>query len=158
MTKPHQPEPAAAAPQHPVDVFLLLTDGDQVLLGLRQDTGYADGEWNAPSGKLEIGETALAGIRREAAEEVGVHLDADEPHFAATVHHRNRNGQGRIGLVFTADFDAGRHGEPVNAEPHKCAQIGWFPLDELPAETDRYTTACITAWRTCTPLYLSGWA
>ncbi|BCY08804.1 hypothetical protein L3i22_038920 [Actinoplanes sp. L3-i22] len=84
-------------------------------------------------------------------------LDGDEPYLAATVHHRNRDGQGRIGLVFTAVFDAGRHGEPINAEPHKCAKVGWFPLAELPAETDRYTRACITAWRTRTPLYLSGW-
>jgi ADP-ribose pyrophosphatase YjhB (NUDIX family) len=144
-------------PKHPVDLFLLLVDADRVLLALRAGTGYADGWWNAPSGKLEVGETALAGIRREAAEEIGLRFGADEPRLAATVHHRNRDEQGRIGLVFTADFDAARHGEPVNREPHKCGEIRWFPLDELPEATDRYTAACITAWRTGTSLQLSGW-
>ncbi|GAA2913173.1 hypothetical protein Acy02nite_90510 [Actinoplanes cyaneus] len=155
MNAPHQP--SAAAPRHPVDVFLLLHDGPKVLLALRAGTGYADGERNLVSGKLETGETALAGVRREAAEEVGLRLGEDDVHFTATVHHRNRNGQGRIGLVFTAAFEPGRHGEPVNAEPHKCAGIEWFPFDELPAETDRYTLACVAAWRSGERLHLSGW-
>ncbi|HEX5201644.1 MAG TPA: hypothetical protein VFW27_17085 [Actinoplanes sp.] len=34
----------------PVDVFLVLTDGDRVLMGLRRNTGFADGQWNLPSG------------------------------------------------------------------------------------------------------------
>jgi hypothetical protein len=29
------------APTHPVDVLLILTDGDRVLLALRDGTGYA---------------------------------------------------------------------------------------------------------------------
>lgn len=38
-----------ATPTHPVDVLLILTTGDQVLLALRDGTGYADGMWNLPS-------------------------------------------------------------------------------------------------------------
>ena len=152
MTDAYPSEP----PRHPVDLFLLLVDGDQVLLALRQGTGYADGKWNAPSGKLEPGEDAVTGIRREAAEEIGVRFGGSEPHFAAVVHHRDRE-HGRIGLVFTAVFDADRHGEPVNREPHKCGGLRWFALDGLPPDTDVYTVAAISAWRTGTPLRLSGW-
>jgi hypothetical protein len=36
----------------------------------------------------------------------------------------NTAGLARVGLVFTVTYDAARHGEPVNAEPHKCAKIG----------------------------------
>jgi 8-oxo-dGTP pyrophosphatase MutT (NUDIX family) len=139
-----------------VDVFLLLIDGDRVLLALREGTGYADGQWNLPSGKLELDEDAVTGIRREAAEEIGVHFDGDEPHFVAVVHHRNPE-HGRIGLIFTAQFDVDRHGEPVNQEPHKCGGIRWFPLDAIPPNTYPYTVAAITAWQTGTPLQLSGW-
>lgn len=72
------------------------------------------------------------------------------------MHHRNA-WHGRIGLVFTAEFDAGRHGEPVNREPHKCGDIRWFPLDALPSNTDSYTVAAIAAWQAGTALQLSGW-
>lgn len=147
---------AVPHPTHPVDVLLLLTDADRVLLALRKG-GYGEGWWNLPSGKLEIGEDALTGIRREAAEEIGVHFDGDEPHFVATVHHRSPDDHGRIGLVFTARFDARRHRDPVNNEPDKCDALRWFRPRELPAQTLPYTVSCIAAWRSGTPLYLGGW-
>ncbi|WP_267594745.1 hypothetical protein [Carbonactinospora thermoautotrophica] len=34
-------------------------------------------------------------------------------------------------------------GEPVNAEPHRCAQLGWFPLDCLPQPMVPYAAAAI---------------
>jgi 8-oxo-dGTP diphosphatase len=145
------------APTHPVDVLLILSDGDHVLLALRDGTGYADGQWNLPSGKLEIGEDAVTALVRETAEEIGVRLTADEPRMVATVHHRNSAGLARVGLAFTAAHDPARHGEPVNNEPHKCAKIGWFPADILPSNTYPYTSACVAAWRDGAPLRLSGW-
>jgi 8-oxo-dGTP diphosphatase len=156
VTQVEPAAPLASAPTHPVDVFVLLIDGGRVLLNLRAGTGYADGQWVAASGKLEPGEDAVTAVRREAAEEIGVHFDGDEPQFAAVVHHRNPE-HCRVGLVFTATFDASRHGKPVNREPHKCAELRWFPLDALPANTYPSTVAVITAWRSATQLYLSGW-
>ncbi|GAA2471490.1 NUDIX domain-containing protein [Winogradskya humida] len=145
------------APLHPVDVLLLLTDGDQVLLALRDGTGYADGQWNLPSGKLEHGEDALSAVIRETREEIGLHLDPQEPRMVATVHHRNNAGKSRVGLVFTAAYDAARHGEPVNAEPHKCAKIEWAPVELLPSNTYPFTSACVRAFQEGQPFALSGW-
>ncbi|MEV0898212.1 NUDIX domain-containing protein [Actinoplanes sp. NPDC049802] len=144
-------------PTHPVDVLLLLADGDRVLLGLRDGTGYADGCWVLPSGKLEIGEDVVTAVVRETAEEVGIRLTVEEVRLAATVHHRSVAGQGRIGLVFAVEYEPALHGEPVNAEPHKCAQIAWFPADRLPASTYPSTAAGVAAWRDGEPLRLSGW-
>ena len=144
-------------PTHPVDVLLILTDGDHVLLALRDGTNYADGQWNLPSGKLEVGEDAVTAVVRETGEEIGVRLRPDEPRMVATVHHRNTAGLARLGLVFAAAHDPARHGEPVNAEPHKCAKIEWFPADMLPTNTYPYTAACVAAWRDGAPLRLSGW-
>jgi len=107
---------------HPVDVLLLLTGADRVLLALRAGTGYADGQWNLPSGKLELGEDALSAVIREAREEIWVQLATDEPRMAAVVHHRNAAGLARVGLIFAVAYDPGRHGEPVNAEPHDPPQ------------------------------------
>ena len=61
---PPAPTSTGTAPRHPVDVFLLLTDVDRVLLALRSGTGYADGQWNLPSGKLEFGEDAISAVIR----------------------------------------------------------------------------------------------
>jgi 8-oxo-dGTP pyrophosphatase MutT (NUDIX family) len=146
-----------AAPTHPVDVLLILTDGDQVLLALRDGTGYADGQWNLPSGKLEIGEDAVSGLIRETREEIGICLAHDAPRLVATVHHRNTSGHARVGLVFAARHDPTRYGQPVNAEPHKCAKIAWFPSDRLPPNTYPYTAASVAAYRKGEPLRLSGW-
>jgi 8-oxo-dGTP diphosphatase len=145
-----------APPQHPVDVFLLLHDGDRVLLALRDGTGYADHLWNLPSGKMEYDEHVLTAVRREAAEEIGIQFEQDELQFAGVVHHRN-DWHGRIGLVFSVVYDPDRHGEPVNQEPHKCAEVRWTPTASIPANTYPYTVAAITAWRTGTPLQLCGW-
>ena len=143
---------------HPVDVLLLLTHADQVLLALREGTGYADGQWNLPSGKLEFGEDAISGVVREAREEIGVQLRADEPRMVATVHHRNTAGLARVGLAFAVAFDPARHGEPANAEPDKCAKIEWFPADMLPSNTYPYTAACVRAFHGGVPFALSGWS
>jgi ADP-ribose pyrophosphatase YjhB (NUDIX family) len=147
-----------AAPTHPVDVLLILTHTDHVLLALREGTGYADGQWNLPSGKLEHDEDAITGIVRETREEIGVQLNPGEPRMVTTVHHRNTAGLTRIGLVFSVAFDPARHGDPVNAEPHKCAKIEWFPVDMLPSNTYPYTTTCVRAFRDGTPFSLSGWS
>jgi 8-oxo-dGTP diphosphatase len=146
-----------APPTHPVDVLLILTEGDRILLALREGTGYADGMWNLPSGKLETGEDVLSAVVREAREEIGIRLAADEPRMVATVHHRNSAGLARVGLVFAVAHDPVRHGELVNAEPHKCAKIEWFPADMLPTNTYPFTTACVTAYGNGEPLRLSGW-
>ena len=56
-------------------VFLLRrgSDGDEVLLQLRQNTGYMDGYWAAAAaGHVERGETAYDAARREAREEIDV--------------------------------------------------------------------------------------
>jgi 8-oxo-dGTP diphosphatase len=145
------------APMHPVDVLLILTDADHVLLALRDGTGYADGQWNLPSGKLEHGEDAISAVIREAREEIGVQLGTDAPRMVATVHHRNAAGLARVGLVFAVAYNAHQHGEPANAEPHKCAKIGWFPIDMLPSNTYAYTAACVRAFRDGEPFRLSGW-
>jgi 8-oxo-dGTP diphosphatase len=141
----------------PVDVLLVLTRGTEVLLALREGTGYADGQWNLPSGKLEEGEHALVAMVREAREEIGIRLGPADLLPAGTVHFRNPEGQGRVGLFFAVESDPGRQGEPVNAEPHKCAKIDWFSLDMLPENTVRYTAVGIGLHRQGGSFVVAGW-
>ncbi|MEU8194548.1 NUDIX domain-containing protein [Microbispora amethystogenes] len=126
-----------------VDVHLLVTDGDRVLLGRRHGTGYADGEWQImPSGHLEEGETAVDATIREAREELGI--DPYGCEVVHVMHHRNPGGTARVGLFLVP---GGYTGTPVNAEPHKCAELGWFPMDRLPERTVPYARAGVEAVR-----------
>jgi 8-oxo-dGTP pyrophosphatase MutT (NUDIX family) len=137
--------------------MLILTRRHEILLALRQGTGYCDGQYNVPSGKLEDGETILDAVVREAREEIGLSLTPDELRHGATVHCRNPEGQRRFGLFFAVELDVHRHGEPFNAEPHKCAKIEWFPIDMLPENTVPYTAAGVEALRSGISFRLAEW-
>jgi 8-oxo-dGTP diphosphatase len=140
-----------------LDVFLLLTRQDHVLLGLRQGTGFADGQWNLPSGKAEPGEGAVAAIIREAREEIGIQLTEDEVNFAATVHCRNTDTDSRVGLFFQATARPSPLAAPYNAEPHKCAKIAWHPMAMLPATTMPYSALGISLYQRKAHFGTTGW-
>jgi 8-oxo-dGTP diphosphatase len=137
-----------------VDVLLLVIRDDRVLLAERAGTGYADGQWNLPSGKLEDGEDLVAAVIREAREEIAIELSRDDVDMVTSVHNRNENGRARVGFFFRARR---WRGDPHNAEPHKCARIDWFPLDRLPANTVPYTRAGVELFLRGEPFGLNGW-
>ncbi len=117
----------------PASYVFLLREHDlehEVLLQLRQNTGYMDGHWAAAAaGHVEKGETAPDAARREAAEELDI---SDLRLDFVTAMQRTRGGEPideRIDFFFT-----GRswQGEPRIVEPDKCADLRWFPLTALP--------------------------
>jgi 8-oxo-dGTP diphosphatase len=140
-----------------LDVFLLLTRNDHVLLALRQGTGFADGMWNLPSGKAETAESAIAAVIREAHEELGIHLTGRQLSYVATVHCRNSDSDTRIGLFFQADASDAPGAIPYNAEPHKCAKLAWHPLTILPAATMPYSAAGIDLYLCKAHFRAIGW-
>jgi 8-oxo-dGTP diphosphatase len=147
-------QPTLAPYRSIVDALLILTRDDHVLLAQRQGTGYADGAWNLPSGKLEHGETAAQAAIREGMEEIGVSIKEPDLAFAHLIHYRNSIGDARMGVFFQVRV---WRGEPYNAEPHKCAQIQWFPAGQLPAETYPYTAEGVRAYIQGAPYSAVGW-
>jgi len=129
-----------------VDVHLLLLRGADLLLARRAGTGYADGLLNAPSGHLEDGEDVRSAMLREAREEIGLELTAEELEAVLVMQHRSPSGAARIGWFFAARL-AGGAAEPVNMEPDKCSELGWYPLDALPDDMVAYCRAGIDAYR-----------
>ncbi|WP_330249816.1 NUDIX domain-containing protein [Nocardia sp. NBC_00565] len=133
--------PAAKTQRHKVtgDVHLVLRCGDNVLFGRRQNTGFGDGAWHLPSGHLEAEESVVAALIREAEEEVGVVIRAEDVRFSHVMHSSSSGG--RVAFFFTVtDWE----GEPVNREPEKCSALGWFALDALP---DHMIDYCRNAMR-----------
>ncbi len=113
-------------------VFLLRdgSSGTEVLLQLRQNTGYMDDHWAAAAaGHVERGETAYDAAHREAAEEIAV---TDLALEFVTSMQRTQHSEPideRVDFFFTARSWGG---EPTVVEPEKCADLGWFPLTALP--------------------------
>jgi ADP-ribose pyrophosphatase YjhB (NUDIX family) len=106
------------------------------------------------AGKLEHGEDLVSALIREAREEVDVALERDDLRMATSVHYLNTEGHARVGFLFHART---WRGEPRNAEPHKCSQIRWFPMDQLPDNTVPYTHAGVELFRRGEPFGLQGW-
>ncbi|MGW7692386.1 methyltransferase domain-containing protein [Streptomyces asiaticus] len=132
-----------------VDVHLILRRGGDVLLARRANTGYADGLLHAPSGHVEDGEDVRAAMVREAAEEIGISLGPDEVRVVLVLQHKAPTGDARTGWFFEAEVGerGGGGREPVNREPEKCSELGWFPLDALPDDMVAYCRAGLEAYR-----------
>jgi len=108
-------------------------NGAEVLLHLRQGTGYMDGHWATIAGHVEAGESVLAAAVREGREEVGVEI-AEADLVPLTVMQRTQNNddpiEERVDFIFTCRLWIG---EPRRAELDKSAALGWFPLSDLPS-------------------------
>jgi 8-oxo-dGTP diphosphatase len=116
-----------------VATLLFVIRGGQVLL-MRKKRGLGAGKINAPGGRLEPGETALAAALREVEEEVRVRpLGA---RHRGELRFQFADGYALECHVFSADGCEGEAEETDEAAPR------WYPLDEIPYDEmwtdDRY--------------------
>ena len=96
-------------------------NGQEVLLHLRQNTGYMDGCWDfAGSGHVDENETARQAVARECLEELGITVNPADMEFVHLCH--------RV------------------MEPEKDAGLRWFPTEALPENT---STAVEVMLRPC---------
>src|SRR5262245_51925667 len=104
---------SSSVQQAVVDVFIALRHpgSGELLFGLRLPHLFAGGQYNLISGKAEPGDPAVDALIREAREEAGITLDPADLHPLGAVHTAGSGGLPRIGLVYSAVYDAGRHGQ-----------------------------------------------
>jgi len=120
----------------------LFRKGDEILLSLRKNTGYHDGDYSLPAGHIEEGEYALEAAIREAKEEAGVDI---APQDLKMAHMMYRICADHVRADYFFEVTKWE-GEIHNPEPDKCDALDWLKLSELPANTTPYIKAALTAY------------
>lgn len=126
--------------------YVIFRRGEEVLLQLRQNTGYHDGHWaTAAAGHVEQGESVIAAAVREAYEELGVGIDETDL-VPLTVMHRTGARHApvdeRVDFFFVC---RSWEGEPRRMEPDKASALEWFPLGALPTPVVPHELAVLSS-------------
>jgi 8-oxo-dGTP diphosphatase len=110
--------------------YVLLEKAGKYAFLLRSNTNWMDGFYGLPAGKVEKGESASAGIIREAKEEVGITIEIQELEAAIVCHRKSEDDTDSwVDVVFKAENWIG---EVINAEPTVHGRVDWFAYDGLP--------------------------
>lgn len=104
----------------------LIIKKNEILLGLRTNC-YGEGNYGIPGGHLEYGETIENAVKRELEEELGIKVlklsfnsIIDEP----------RENEHYIQINFLIEE---YRGKVEIKEPHKCKEVRWFDINNLPS-------------------------
>ena len=122
--------------------YLFLIKDGKILLSLRSQTGYEDGNYSLPAGHVEDGETLTECLCREAKEEIGIDIDKKDISLVYVMHRKETDI--RVDFFFTTTKWAGT---PTNCELLKCDDLSWFALNALPENTVPCIRAAIEGWR-----------
>lgn len=119
--------------------YLILENGDRILLLKRQNTGFRDGYWSLIAGHVDEGENFREAMVREAEEEaeIQIQLEDIEPY---AVMHRDSEDSPYVDVFFTCKR---WEGEIENGEPEKCEKLEWFEKDDLPENTIEFVRKAI---------------
>lgn len=136
----------------PVAVHLLLVQDGKVLMLRRYNTGYQDGNYSVVAGHIDGGEELKTAMIREAREEAGITISPSDLSVVGVIH-----------LVEDDEYvsfflHASKYsGEIVNMELHKCDDLRWFDLDDLPSNTIPYVRRAIQNYRAGVWFDSLGW-
>lgn len=110
--------------------ILLKRQDGRVAFLLRSNTGWMDGKYSLPSGRVDEGESPTIAAIRETQEEVGVDIDVSNLQVVLTLHrYSSSDDTVWVDTYFEATM---WKGQISNKEPHKHGDLSWFALDQLP--------------------------
>lgn len=137
----------------PLSVHLILIENEKILLLKRQNTGFADGMFSLPAGKLEKNESAIDAMIREAKEEINIDIKYQDIEVRQ-VMNRKGNDRERIDYFFTIKK---YNGKINNNEPKKCEFLEWFDIDKLPQNTIPYIKYALEEYKKDIKFTFFGW-
>lgn len=114
----------------------------KILLLKRSGTGWMDGQWGLPGGKVDHGETMKQAAVREAKEEIGIAIELDDLELALLGHNLSDGNYWMHAIFIVKKYK----GKVVNAEPHMHSEIEWFDIDKLPEPTITTTVGYINKY------------
>ena len=121
-------------------VYVIPKRGDEILLFRRFNTGFGDGQYSFIAGHVEEGASVTATAMREALEEAGIGLSAQDLGFAHILHRHSEDGLVYFDFFFVVErWD----GDPAVMEPHRCDGMVWASWQDLPAHTLPYIRAVV---------------
>ena len=125
-------------------VYLIPRKGNQVLLSLRQGTGYMDGHYSLVAGHVDGGETAEEALIRESSEEAGITMTPEQLKFVYVMHRlKDAPEDEYIDMFFECtEWD----GEITNLEPQKCGGLDWVDINNLPENTLPYIAEVLNTY------------
>ncbi len=122
--------------------YLILLNENKILLLRRFGTGYEDGNYSVVAGHVDPGETFTQCMVREAEEEAGIFIEANDLRVVHIMHRNSELAEDdeRVDVFFTAKKWSGKI---INKEPHKCDDLSWFDLDNTPDNVIPYIRQAI---------------
>lgn len=115
---------------------LIVNEKGEVFLSLRGPEAKNErGLWEFPGGAVEFGETLAAALQREMREEYGIEIAVGEL-LDVVDHILPEEHQHWVSPTFLCTITSGT---PVIRETGKCAAIGWFALEVVPAALTQIT-------------------
>lgn len=110
-----------------IAAYVIFRRDNKIAFVLREHTKWMNGYYGLPSGKVELGESFSAAAIREAREETGVIVLAEDLRYLLTVHRLDGDSTW-VDICFEATkWD----GEPYNAEPEIHSKLTWLDPTDL---------------------------
>ena len=113
-----------------VGAVIINHEGKVFLAKRGKEARNETGKWEFPGGSVEFGETLEHAIMRELIEEYGMMIEVQEL-LDVVDHIIPTENQHWISPTYLCRV---KNGTPHIREPHKCDQIGWFTLDQIPVD------------------------
>ena len=99
---------------------------EEILLLLRENTGYRDGYYDLPGGHVDENEDLFFAMIREAKEEIGINIFREDMKIVHIYHNFRKD---MLKFVFSVNK---YEGNLINNEPEKCKELKWFEVEKLP--------------------------
>jgi len=122
-------------------VYLIFRKDTKLAFLLRSNTGWMNGHYGLPSGRVEKQESWKTAAIREAKEEVGITVRPADLQLVLTAHRTHPDSD----WVDTLYEVTAWSGELYNAEPEIHGELAWFDINNLPQNMVPYVRDYVLA-------------